>query len=42
MTGRNVQTRLDALESRIDALRTLITWGLAAVGLLNAALRLLN
>ena len=40
MTGRDVQARLDALESKIDSLRTVITWGLAALGLLVAALRL--
>ena len=27
MTGRDVQARLDALESKIDILRTMITWG---------------
>ena len=27
MTGRDVQARLDALESKIDSLRTVITWG---------------
>lgn len=40
MTGRDVHTRLDALESKIDSLRTAITWGLAALGLLIVALRL--
>ena len=44
MTGRDVHARLDALESKleskIDTLRTMITWGLAALGLLIAALRL--
>ena len=40
MTGRDVQARLDALESKIDTLRTMIAWGLAALGLLIAALRL--
>ncbi len=44
MTGRDVHARLDALESKleskIDTLRTMITWGLAALGLLMAALRL--
>ena len=44
MTGLDVQARLDApeskLESKIDALRTMITWGRAALGLLIAALRL--
>ena len=44
MTGRDVQARLDALESkpesRIDTLPTLIAWGLAVLGLLMAALRL--
>ena len=39
MTGRDVHTRLDALQSRIDTLRTTITWGLAALGPLIAALR---
>jgi len=46
MTGRDVQARLDALESKleskIDTLRTTITWELAALGLLIAALRLLG
>ena len=40
MTGRNVEARLDALESKIDTLRTMVTWGLAGLGLLVAALRL--
>ena len=40
MTGRDVHARLDALESKIDTLRTMIAWGLAALGLLVAALRL--
>ena len=40
MAGRDVQARLDALESKIDTLRTMIAWGLAALGLLIAALRL--
>ena len=40
MTGRDVQARLDALESKIDTLRTMMAWGLAALGLLIAALRL--
>ena len=44
MTGRDVHARLDVLESKleakIDTLRTMITWGLAALGLLIAALRL--
>ena len=40
MTGRDVQARLDALESKIDTLRTMITWRLAGLGLLIAALRL--
>lgn len=44
MTRRGVQARLDALESnlesRIDTLRTMIAWGLAALGLLIVALRL--
>ena len=40
MTGRDVQDRLDALESKIDALRATIAWGLAALGLLVTALRL--
>lgn len=40
MTGRDVHARLDALESKIDTLRIMITWGLAALGLLMAALRL--
>ncbi len=39
MTG-DVQARLDVPESRIDTLHTMITWGLAAPGLLVAALRL--
>ncbi len=42
MTGRDVHARLDALESKIDTLRTMITWGLAALGLLVAALRLVG
>ena len=40
MTGRDVQARLDTLESKIDTLRTMMAWGLAALGLLIAALRL--
>ena len=40
MTGRRVEARLYALESKIDTLRTMITWGVAALGLLIAALRL--
>ena len=40
MTGRDVQARLDTLESKIDTLRTMTAWGLAALGLLIAALRL--
>ncbi len=44
MTRRDVQARLDALESkpesRIDTLPTLIAWGLAVLGLLIVALRL--
>ena len=40
MAGRRVEARLAALESKIDTLRTMITWGLAALGLLIAALRL--
>ena len=40
MTGRDVQARLEALESKIDTLRAPIKWGLAALGLLIAALRL--
>ena len=40
MTGRKVEARLDALESKIDTLPTTITWGMAALGLLVAALRL--
>ena len=40
MIGRDVQDRLDALESKIDALRATIAWGLAAFGLLVTALRL--
>ena len=40
MTGRDVQARVDALESKIDTLPTMIAWGLAVLGLLMAALRL--
>ena len=44
MTGRAAQARLDALESnlesKIDTLRTMIAWELAALGLLVTALRL--
>ena len=40
MTGRDVQARLDALESRVDALRATIAWGLAVLGLLVTALQL--
>ena len=40
MTGRDVHDRLDALESKVDTIRAMITWGLAALGLLVAALRL--
>jgi len=42
MTGRDVHARLDALESKIDTLRTMITWELAALGLLVTALRLFS
>lgn len=34
--------RFDALESKLDTLRAMITWGLAALGLLVAALRLFS
>lgn len=42
MTGRDVHARLDALESKIDTLRTMMAWGLAGLGLLVAALRLFS
>ncbi len=42
MADRDVRARLDALESKLDTLRTTITWGLAALGLLIAALGLLR
>ena len=32
--------KFDALESKLDTLRAMIAWGLAALGLLVAALRL--
>ena len=34
--------RFDALESKLDTLRATIIWGLAALGLLVAALRLFS
>lgn len=34
--------RFDSLESKLDTLRAMITWGLAALGLLVAALRLFS
>ena len=35
-----IDSKFDALESQIVTLRTMIAWGLAALGLLVAALRL--
>ncbi|MDE0620289.1 MAG: hypothetical protein OXH83_01330 [Bryobacterales bacterium] len=34
--------KFDALESKLDTLRAMIAWGLAALGLLVAALRLFS
>lgn len=51
MVGRNItaaieaqntkiDAKFDAMESKINTLRTMIAWGLAAIGPLVAALRL--
>ena len=35
-----IDAKFDAMESKINTLRTMIAWGLAAIGPLVAALRL--